>query len=138
MSSQLSGRSEALHDANGNIFVDYSPDVFMPLVNWLRDIRDVEPNVFVEVAVKDDCCKYSWIRMMRAYKVDVRNLVAAGIGFHTQFPWDILALSYAPSLDSTAHYNTLWAFLSQNYNKQASQRKTFEGQRQSFASISIL
>ena len=86
LSSQLSGRIEGLRDKNGNIFVDYSPDVFMPLVNWLRDIRDmrgVEPNVFIEVAVKDDCCRYSWIRMMRAYKVDVRNLVAAGIGFHT-------------------------------------------------------
>ncbi|CAE6919151.1 Shkbp1 [Symbiodinium sp. CCMP2592] len=92
LSSQLSGRCEAQHDANGNIFLDYSPEVFMPLVEWLRDLRDMrdaEPNVIVQVLVQDER-RYSWIRMMRAFSVDVRHLAMAGVQFH-----ELVAVGYS-------------------------------------------
>ena len=84
LSSQLSGHSEPLRDKDGNIVVDYSPEVFMPLVDWLRDVRDMqhaEPGIMSHVQVKDER-RYSWIRMMRAFSVDVRYLVMAGVAFH--------------------------------------------------------
>ena len=78
LSLMFSGRWEPLRDAAGNIFVDYSSDVFMPLVEWLRDIRDAEPNEALEVNVKPEG-RYSWIRMMKALAVDVKHLVRAGV-----------------------------------------------------------
>mmetsp|Transcript_58654 Transcript_58654/g.137236 ORF Transcript_58654/g.137236 Transcript_58654/m.137236 type:complete len:169 (+) Transcript_58654:200-706(+) len=80
MSSMLSGRWQTLCDANGALFVDYSPDVFLPLVEWLRDMRDAEPDVHISVQVRQER-RYAWIRMMRSFAVDVRHLAIAGITF---------------------------------------------------------
>ena len=65
-------------DSDGSYFVDYSPDVFMPLVEWLREVRDSEPNVVVPVRVKQEC-RLAWIRMMRAFSFDLSLLYRADI-----------------------------------------------------------
>jgi len=48
-----------------NIFVDYSPMVFMPLIEWLRLVRDSEPDMITPVRVHPAYLT-SWIRMMIA------------------------------------------------------------------------
>ena len=40
LSALFSGRWEPHLDASGNYFVDYSPEVFMPFGEWLREFRD--------------------------------------------------------------------------------------------------
>ena len=44
LSALFSGRWEPHLDASGNYFVDYSPEVFMPFVEWLREFRDTPPD----------------------------------------------------------------------------------------------
>lgn len=65
-------------DSDGAYFVDYSPDVFMPLINWLREVRDSNPDATVPVTVKDEY-RMAWVKMMRALSFDLRILKAAGI-----------------------------------------------------------
>ena len=46
-STKATGCMEEPLDAGGNFFVDYSPEVFMPLIEWLRELRDAEPGQMV-------------------------------------------------------------------------------------------
>lgn len=48
-----------------SMFVDYSPKVFMPLIEWLRLIRDSEPEMTTPVII-DPPHLTAWIRMMIA------------------------------------------------------------------------
>lgn len=78
----FSDRWDRLLDADGSYFVDYSPDVFLPLVEWLREVRDSEPDTTsVPVRLKDEC-RRPWVRMMRALSFDMKALRKAGIGLH--------------------------------------------------------
>ncbi|CAE7828700.1 Shkbp1 [Symbiodinium sp. CCMP2592] len=97
LSSMLSGRWQTLRDADGSILVDYSPDVFLPLVEWLRDMRDVEPDVHISVQVRPDR-RYAWIRMMRSFAVDVLHLAIAGITFQ-----ELLNVGYSCSQLSSVY-----------------------------------
>ncbi|CAK9050056.1 unnamed protein product [Durusdinium trenchii] len=78
LSTVFSGRWETFLDSDGAYFVDYSPDVFMPLINWLREVRDSNPDATVPVTVKDEY-RMAWVKMMRALSFDLRILKAAGI-----------------------------------------------------------
>ncbi|CAE7328585.1 Shkbp1 [Symbiodinium natans] len=66
-------------DSDGNVFVDYSPGVFMPLIEWLREVRDAEPGQQVLVQVEDRR-RSAWIRMMGAFAFPPQLLRLAGIG----------------------------------------------------------
>lgn len=78
----FSNRWDRLLDADGSYFVDYSPDIFLPLVEWLREVRDSEPDTTsVPVRLKDEL-RCPWVRMMRALSFDMKALRKAGIGLH--------------------------------------------------------
>ena len=97
LSSMLSGRWQTLRDADGAIFVDYSPDVFLPLVEWLRDMRDAEPDVHISVQVRQER-RYAWIRMMKSFSVEVLHLAIAGITFQ-----ELLKVGYSLSQLSSVY-----------------------------------
>ncbi|CAE7237657.1 unnamed protein product [Symbiodinium sp. CCMP2592] len=65
-------------DADGNIFVDYSPIVFMPLIEWLRELRDAEPNQEVHAKLQYEY-RTAFIRMMKAMAFPLRFFRVAGI-----------------------------------------------------------
>ena len=76
--SAISSGCWAPLDADGHIFVDYCPGVFLPLVEWLREVRDAEvgQEVFVRV---EDRNRSAWIRMMGALSFAPHLLRSAGI-----------------------------------------------------------
>ena len=78
LSALLSGRWETLRDADGNIFMDYSPEVFMPLVEWLHHRRDASPRSTIRVCVEPHY-RDQWIRMMRSFSVEAKQLLIAGV-----------------------------------------------------------
>mmetsp|Transcript_55603 Transcript_55603/g.130553 ORF Transcript_55603/g.130553 Transcript_55603/m.130553 type:complete len:188 (+) Transcript_55603:28-591(+) len=78
MSAIFSGRWETLRDSDGNIFMDYSPEVFMPLVEWLRHRRDASPRSTIRVRVEPQY-RDQWIRMMRSFSVEAKQLLRAGV-----------------------------------------------------------
>ena len=90
ISSMLSGRWEPVRDADGNIFVDYSPEVFMPLVEWLRHRRDASPRSEIKVRLSSEY-QDQWIRMMRSYSVNLKQLARAGISKETLLRFDFPA-----------------------------------------------
>ena len=65
-------------DADGHLFVDYSPQVFVPLVDFLRLARDSEPNMPAPVLV-DPSYRRAWIRMMLASSFHPKVLRKAGM-----------------------------------------------------------
>ena len=65
-------------DVDGNIFVDYSPVVFMPLIEWLRELRDAEPGQEVPAKLPYEC-RTAFIRMMKAMAFPLRSFRVAGI-----------------------------------------------------------
>eukprot|EP00438_Fugacium_kawagutii_P024574 Skav223354 [mRNA] locus=scaffold200:476386:477054:+ [translate_table: standard] len=82
LAAVFSNRWDRLLDADGSYFVDYCPDVFLPLVEWLREVRDSEPDTWsVPVRLKDEC-RRPWVRMMKALSFDMKALRKAGIGLH--------------------------------------------------------
>ena len=50
-------------DEKGRFFVDYSPQVFLPYIEFLRLVRDSEPNMPSPVVVSPEY-RRAWIRMM--------------------------------------------------------------------------
>ena len=77
-SSLFSGRWENQLDADGNFFVDYSPQVFLPLIEFLRLYRDSKPEMLVPVVV-DPVYRHAWIQMMLAQSFHVSVLRTAGV-----------------------------------------------------------
>ena len=65
-------------DAGGDFFVDYSPEVFMPLIEWLRDLRDAEPGQMV-FAQPPHLRRTAYIRMMKALEFPLHLFRTAGI-----------------------------------------------------------
>jgi len=89
--SLFSGRWQNQLDSEGRLFVDYSPKVFLPLVEFLRLVRDSEPDMPAPVKV-DASHRRAFIRMMlvssfhpqdfRRAGVEVRELCDCGAGFN--------------------------------------------------------
>ena len=65
-------------DANGHLFVDCSPQVFLPLIEFLRLVRDSEPGISVPVNV-DPAHRRAWIRMMLSSSFHPKVLHTAGL-----------------------------------------------------------
>eukprot|EP00438_Fugacium_kawagutii_P015671 Skav217048 [mRNA] locus=scaffold1849:64133:64543:+ [translate_table: standard] len=61
--SMCSERWQNQLDADGNLFVDYSPQVFLPLIEFLRLVRDSEPDMSAPVLV-DPSYRRPWVRML--------------------------------------------------------------------------
>eukprot|EP00439_Symbiodinium_sp_Y106_P029627 s6063_g3.t1 len=78
ISSMLSGCWEVLRDADDSIFLDYSPEVFMQLVEWLRHRRDSSPGTEVPVDVEPRYMA-KWVCMMKIFSVELEQLVNAGV-----------------------------------------------------------
>jgi len=77
-SSLFSGRWENQLDADGKLFVDYSPQVFLPLIEFLRFFRDSKPEMLAPVVV-DPAYRSAWIQMMLAQSFHVSVLRKAGV-----------------------------------------------------------
>lgn len=87
--SLFSGRWQEHLDAEGCYFVDYSPTVFMPLIEWLRLLRDSEPEAVAPVIVEAPHLR-AWVRMvlvssfhpqvLRKAALSVRDLDSCGCG----------------------------------------------------------
>ena len=78
LSALFSGRWEPHLDASGNYFVDYSPEVFMPFVEWLREFRDTPPDQRPPCVDVDSRHRRAIVRMMTAFAIEVRYLRLAG------------------------------------------------------------
>ena len=76
--SMFSERWPSELDQEGRFFVDYSPQVFMPLIEFLRLARDSEPGAFAPVVV-DPPYRRAWIRMMLASSFHPKVLRQAGV-----------------------------------------------------------
>ncbi|CAJ1416331.1 unnamed protein product [Effrenium voratum] len=63
--SMCSDRWQNSIDVNGHMFVDYSPQIFLPLIEFLRFARDSAPDMPVPVQIHDDL-RRPWICMMLA------------------------------------------------------------------------
>ena len=68
-------------DEEGRFFVDYSPQVFVPLIEFLRLVRDSEPHVPAQVVV-DQQYRPAWIRMMIVSSFHPEVLRKAGVKIH--------------------------------------------------------
>ena len=77
-SSLFSGRWENQLDTDGKFFVDYSPQVFLPLIEFLRVVRDSKPEMSAPVVV-DPAYRRAWILMMLAQSFHVSVLRTAGV-----------------------------------------------------------
>ncbi|CAE7831399.1 unnamed protein product, partial [Symbiodinium microadriaticum] len=78
LSALFSGRWEPHLDPSGYFFVDYSPEVFMPFVEWLRELRDTPPGQTPPCIEVDGRHRRAIIRMMAALTIEVRYLRRAG------------------------------------------------------------
>jgi len=76
--SMCSERWQHQLDADGRLFVDYSPQVFVPLVEFLRLARDSEPDMPAPVLV-DPSYRRAWIRMMLASSFHPKVMRKAGM-----------------------------------------------------------
>lgn len=76
--SMLSDRWQDQLDAEGRLFVDYSPQVFLPLIEFLRLARDSEPEMPAPVLV-DVAYRRAWIRMMVMSSFHPKVLRKAGV-----------------------------------------------------------
>jgi hypothetical protein len=61
--SLFSERWQSDVDEEKPVFVDYSPQVFVPLIEFLRLLRDSKPELPVPVVV-DAAYRTAWVRMM--------------------------------------------------------------------------
>ncbi|CAL1130510.1 unnamed protein product [Cladocopium goreaui] len=76
--SMFSERWQNQLDAEGHLFVDYSPRVFLPLIEFLRLVRDSEPDMPAPVVV-EPFYRRAWIRMVLALSFHPEVLRKAGI-----------------------------------------------------------
>ena len=65
-------------DEKGRFFVDYSPQVFVPLIEFLRLVRDSEPGKPCPVVVSPEY-RRAWIRMMLVSSFHPEVLRKAGV-----------------------------------------------------------
>jgi len=89
LSVMVSGRWAPPTDADGNYFVDYAPEVFIPLVDWLRHFRDSSRDQVIPAVVEKQH-RTAWIRMMIALSFELCYLRLAGIE-----PIELLNLGYS-------------------------------------------
>eukprot|EP00929_Paragymnodinium_shiwhaense_P045221 TRINITY_DN2312_c1_g1_i2.p1 TRINITY_DN2312_c1_g1~~TRINITY_DN2312_c1_g1_i2.p1 ORF type:complete len:275 (+),score=32.75 TRINITY_DN2312_c1_g1_i2:261-1085(+) len=69
LASMFSGRHEDRldRDGNGNVFLDYSPNVMMPLVEYLRLRRDASPEETVPLPDIAEGSRKAWDSMLRVF-----------------------------------------------------------------------
>ena len=79
LSALFSGRWEPHLDASGQFFVDYSPEVFMPFIEWLRELRDTPPGQTPPCIEVDSRHRRAIIRMMAAFAIEVPYLRRTGL-----------------------------------------------------------
>ncbi|CAE7453877.1 SHKBP1 [Symbiodinium sp. CCMP2592] len=79
LSALLSGRWELCLDDRGNFFVDYSPEVFMPLIEWLRLVRDSPSQQSLPFIAVDERHRLALVRMMVAMSFELPALRSAGV-----------------------------------------------------------
>ncbi|MFM7982973.1 MAG: hypothetical protein ACKPKO_26985, partial [Candidatus Fonsibacter sp.] len=72
-------KEEIDYDEHGNVFLDYNPDVFMPLVDWLRDCRDSTPDFPPRVAAVRGGRRNAWVKMMLCMHFRAGHLRSAGL-----------------------------------------------------------
>lgn len=66
-------------DEAGNIFFDYSPAVMMPLIDWLRELRDTIPGQPIPPAHVQEPYRLAFVKMMLIFSFRGRHLTDAGI-----------------------------------------------------------
>ena len=76
--SMFSERWQHVLDEEGRLFVDYSPQVFVPLIEFLRLVRDSEPDMKSPVVV-EPAYRRAWIRMMLVSSFHPGVLRKAGV-----------------------------------------------------------
>ena len=76
--SMFSERWQNELDEDGRFFVDYSPQVFLPLIEFLRLVRDSEPDMTCPVVVSPEY-RRAWIRMMLVSSFHPEVLRKAGV-----------------------------------------------------------
>lgn len=99
LSVMVSGRWAPPTDADGNYFVDYAPEVFTPLVDWLRHFRDSSREQVIPAVVEKQH-RTAWIRMMLALSFELCYLRLAGIE-----PIELLNLGYSEEVLLDAGYD---------------------------------
>ena len=62
----------------GSLFVDYSPEVFLPLLDWLRRFRDSQRDRVVELVI-DRRHRAAWLQMMIALAFEPYYIQLAGV-----------------------------------------------------------
>eukprot|EP00435_Cladocopium_sp_Y103_P073423 s23_g43.t1 len=76
--SMFSERWQSDSDKEIPVFVDYSPQVFLPLIEFLRLLRDSKPNLAVPVVV-DPAYRPAWIRLVLVAAFHPKVLRKAGV-----------------------------------------------------------
>jgi len=87
-----SGHSDK--DAAGNFFFDYSDEVMMPIVDWLRELRDSRPEHPINPPVVKPTHRPAFIKMLLKLSFDGEHLRMAGISAHDL--WEVAGLGAAP------------------------------------------
>mmetsp|Transcript_111447 Transcript_111447/g.355667 ORF Transcript_111447/g.355667 Transcript_111447/m.355667 type:complete len:243 (+) Transcript_111447:3-731(+) len=67
-------------DEAGNVFFDYSPEVMMPLIEWLRELRDTIPGQPVSPAHVQEPYRLAFVKMMLCFSFPGHHLREAGVG----------------------------------------------------------
>eukprot|EP00929_Paragymnodinium_shiwhaense_P014530 TRINITY_DN122445_c0_g1_i1.p1 TRINITY_DN122445_c0_g1~~TRINITY_DN122445_c0_g1_i1.p1 ORF type:complete len:351 (+),score=75.74 TRINITY_DN122445_c0_g1_i1:88-1140(+) len=69
LAAMFSGRHEDSldRDALGNVFLDYSPTVMLPLIEYLRLQRDAAPEDTVPLPDIPECSRKAWDSMLRVF-----------------------------------------------------------------------
>lgn len=75
LAAMFSGRWEEqiTRDGKGNVFFDDPPEVMMPLIEWLREVRDATPDEPAEPPRVDPRFKKMWTRMMHRFGLEVEE-----------------------------------------------------------------
>eukprot|EP00931_Biecheleriopsis_adriatica_P120894 TRINITY_DN95995_c0_g1_i1.p1 TRINITY_DN95995_c0_g1~~TRINITY_DN95995_c0_g1_i1.p1 ORF type:complete len:235 (-),score=64.23 TRINITY_DN95995_c0_g1_i1:41-745(-) len=73
-------------DRDGNAFFDYSPEVMMPLIHWLRELRDSDPSDPGSSPLPPRICpghRQAWLKMLNHFAFQEEDLMSLGaIGGH--------------------------------------------------------
>lgn len=70
---------DGTHDSHGNYFFDESPKVIMPVIDWLREVRDATPGFPAQPPSIAPQYRTSWVRMMIRFGFTARELRHAGL-----------------------------------------------------------
>jgi len=77
--SMFSHRWKHELDEDGCVFVDHPPEVMLPLINWLRIMRDTPPGGQLPPVEVPPAFRHQWILMMLSYSFRFKHLRMAGI-----------------------------------------------------------